>query len=152
MTWTIGIDPGKQGGLGLIDHNGRAVEYERMPEIPGIDDFLYNAMIASQGKVICIFEEHKGGGPQTNANTHRSAGYYQGLFKGLCHVHRIPLHMVTPQKWKKDLGANSDKERSIKLCEQIFPGVNLLYPRCKIKADGPAEALLIAHWGRKQKF
>ena len=152
MTWYIGVDPGGQGALGLIDHNGKAVEYEKMGEIPAIDDFFYNAVITSQGKVSCIFEEHKGGGPQCNANTHRSAGYYLGIFKSVCHMHGIPLHLVTPQKWKKALGANSDKARSIELCEGIFPGVSLIYPRCKTKHDGTAEALLIAWWGRKCKL
>lgn len=151
MNWTIGVDPGKQGGLALI-HGHQAIEYERMPDVPGIDDFFHNAIKAADGNVVCVFEEHKGGGPQTNASTHRSAGYYLGLFKGICQAYGVPLFTVTPQKWKKDLGANSDKARSIKLCEQIFPDVNLIFPRCKVKADGPAEALLIAHWGRQQGF
>lgn len=148
MKFYIGVDPGNQGGLALI-HGNKAIEYERMPDIAGIDTFMSNAFLASEGNVVCIFEEHKGGGPQTNANTHRSAGYYQGIFKALCQVYAIPLHMITPQAWKKKLGANKDKDRSIAMAEEIFPGINLLFPRCRNKADGPAEALLIAEYGRR---
>jgi hypothetical protein len=148
----LGVDPGGQGALALIDPDGKAVEWDKMGSILDIDDFIYNAVIMSQGKLVCCFEEHKGGGPQCNANTHRSAGYYLGIFKTMCHLHHIPLHLVTPQKWKKYLGANSDKDRSNKLCEGIFPNVNLIYPRCSTKHDGTAEALLIAEYGRRLKL
>lgn len=148
MKWYIGCDPGNQGGIALIQSQV-AIEYERMPGIAGIDKFIRNAVVASEGNITCIFEEHKGGGPQTNAAAHRSAGYYQGIFSALCHVHGVKMHMVTPQAWKKIIGANRDKQRSISLAEQIFPTVNLLFTRCRNKDHNVAEALLIAEYGRR---
>lgn len=147
MRWYLGIDPGNQGGLALI-HGGVAIEYERMMGIEGLNKFLSNVVFASEGNVACVYEEHRGGGPQTNANAHRSAGYYHGVFSALCHVHGIPLHMVTPQCWKRMIGANKDKQRSITLAKQIFPNINLIFPRCRNEHDGCAEALLIAEYGR----
>jgi len=151
MKWYIGVDPGNSGGLALI-HSCCAIEYERMPSIAEMDKFIRNAVIASEGFISCIFEEHKGGGPQTNAAAHRSAGRYQGIFETLCCVHGVKMHMVTPQLWKRIIGANKDKQRSIMLAEQIFPTVNLLFPRCTNKSDGVAEALLIAEYGRRMNL
>lgn len=150
--WYIGVDPGNNGGLALIK-NDQAIEYERMPDIAGIDTFFDNAVFAAKGdEIACIFEEHKGGGPQTNAHAHKSAGRYQGIIETLCCVHSVQMHMVTPQAWKKQLGANSDKQRSINLAERLFPKAKLLFPRCTKKHDGVAEALLIAEYGRRMNL
>jgi hypothetical protein len=148
MKCYIGVDPGNNGGIALIQGN-QAIEYEQMPNSKGIRDFFDNAAVAFPNNLVCIFEEHKGGGPQTNAAAHRSAGLYLGMFQMICDVQEIPFHLVRPQEWKKVLGANKDKNRSIRMAEQIFPTVNLLFPRCTIKADGVAEALLIAEYGRR---
>lgn len=76
----------------------------------------------------------------------KSAGYIEGV---LCAL-RIPFTLVTPQKWKKEFELHSDKTESIKVCQKLFEGVNLLpTPRCKKPSDGMAEALLIAEYGRR---
>ena len=177
MNWTIGVDPGGQGALGLIDPNGKAVKYEKMGGIPEIDDFFYESIILSKGKLTCVYEQHHGGGADCNANTHRSAGLYEGMFKYACHVHGVNFHPVSPQTWKahfgliqrsekKEKGApkpskaeqqKAQKEKRIaakaascKLVKELCPGIQLVLPRCKNEHDGIAESVLLAIYGKRK--
>jgi crossover junction endodeoxyribonuclease RuvC len=55
-------------------------------------------------------------------------------------------HMVTPQKWKKDMGLTSDKAESLSMARKLWP----LAPLHRVKDGGRAEALLMAEWYRRQ--
>lgn len=163
--FNIGIDPGVSGGMGLISNTGHAVDYTRMPGIAGIDKFFRQALLHSAGNVRCVFEEHHGGGEKTSAAAHESRGRYKAIIETLCHVHGIPLVLVTPQTWKAHFGLIQktpkgapeipvEKKRklakaaSCRLAKKIFPTVNLVFPRCTNEHDGVAESLLVAEWGR----
>jgi crossover junction endodeoxyribonuclease RuvC len=55
-------------------------------------------------------------------------------------------HMVTPQKWKKDMKLTSDKAQSLSMARDLWP----LAPLHRAKDGGRAEALLMAEWYRRQ--
>ena len=168
----IGVDPGNDGGLSLIDSVGKAIEYERMPNITGIERFFRNATRTGNGqRLICVFEQHKGGKAGiSSAAAHKSAGMYYGMIQMVCTVHDIKMICVTPQEWKsyynlinrtkKGVVKPSDKEKrdmakaaSIELCKQHFRGINLLAtPRCSNEHDGIAESLLLASYGRLKRL
>lgn len=169
MNYYIGVDPGNDGGLSLLDPKGKALEWQRMPEVNGIVDFFHDAQIQSESKVICVFEEHRGGKAGiSSAAAHKSAGRYIGMIQIICAVYKIKMVCVTPQTWKahfklinRTLPGTvklSDKDKrdmakaaSIKLCKQFFPGISLLAtPRCSNDHDGIAESLLLAEWGRQK--
>ena len=57
------------------------------------------------------------------------------------------VHMVTPQKWKKDMGLTSDKAQSMAMARELWP----LAPLHRQKDNGRAEALLLAEWYRRQQ-
>jgi hypothetical protein len=59
---------------------------------------------------------------------------------------RCPFHFVTPRIWKKALGLDSDKNRSLALGRDLWPEA----PLSRQKDNGRAEALLIAEWLRLQ--
>jgi hypothetical protein len=170
----IGVDPGNDGGLSFIDDKGNAIEWQRMPEVKGIDRFFNDAsrVACSRGKnIVCLFEEHKGGkAGVSSAAAHKSAGRYLGMIQMICAVHQIKMVCVTPQEWKAYYGLinrtpkgqvkPSDKDKreaakaaSIKLCRVHFPGINLLATdRCKSDHDGIAESLLLATFGRLKRL
>jgi crossover junction endodeoxyribonuclease RuvC len=85
-------------------------------------------------------------GVASSFNFGKSAGFIEGV---LCAL-GIPYQLITPQRWKKEFTLNSDKQKSIDVCERLFPNVDLLpTPRCKVKSDGMAEALLMAEYARR---
>lgn len=164
----IGVDPGNDGGLSFVSQSGVALEYERMPDVTGIERFFRNASHStSLEPIICIFEEHKGGkAGVSSAAAHKSAGRYFGMIQMICCVREIKMVCVTPQEWKAHYGLinrtpkggykPTDKEKreaakaaSIQLCKLHFPGINLLATsRCSNEHDGIAESLLLANYGR----
>lgn len=165
--WYLGIDPGHAGGLSLVNHDGLAVEYERMGDIGAVNKFFRRALDMSGGELIVVFEESKGGGEITNAAAHLSAGRYLGIVQTLCTVHNLQLVTVTPQTWKSHFkliqktpkGAPKvpvaekrklAKAASCALAKKLFPTVNLVFPRCSNEHDGVAESLLIAAYGREK--
>lgn len=60
-------------------------------------------------------------------------------------ANKTPMHLVTPQKWKKHFGLTSDKDTSRQLAMQRFPDYAEKFVRKK--DDGRAEAALIALYG-----
>lgn len=165
-TWYIGIDPGGDGGMALINSDGTILHFDRINELPSIVKFFRHSKIVAgdQGaRLTCVFEEYKGDGA---ANATRASGMYVGIVMTLCYVHGINLIRVAPQTWKahhkliihqpKDQPKMSDTERyaasklrSMTKFRELFHDVNIVYPRCKKEHEGTAEALLIAAYGQQ---
>lgn len=59
-----------------------------------------------------------------------------------------PWHLVSPQKWKKDMGLSSDKNDSLELAREIWP----IAPLLRKLDNGRAEALLLAEWLRRENL
>ena len=58
-----------------------------------------------------------------------------------------PWMLVTPQKWKKELGLTADKDESLEMARKLWPNA----PLARKMDNGRAEALLMAEWLRKQE-
>lgn len=143
-----GIDVGKKGGIAIID-DSRKVLFLRIMA----DECLREAAdLMKQYENQCMVFIEKvaampGQGVTSMFNFGKSAGFVEGIMYG----NRIPYELIPPQKWKKEFSLfNKDKQESIKVCKQLFPGVNLLpSSRCTKESDGMAEALLIAEVCRR---
>ena len=57
-----------------------------------------------------------------------------------------PWDLVTPQKWKKEMGLTADKNESLDMARQLWPTA----PLARKMDNGRAEALLMAEWLRRQ--
>ena len=140
----IGIDPGKNGGIAIIDSDG-AIAF------PFSEDSLLIELdgIAQEYECICYLE-HVHAMPKQGVSSTFNFGMNFGFIQGVLKAYSIPYELVTPQKWKKEFSCTSDKNTSIEVCKRLFPGVNLkATERCKKDHDGMAEALLLAEYGRR---
>ena len=140
----IGIDPGKNGGIAIIDSDGAIAfpfsEERLLIELDGI---------AQEYECICCLE-HVHAMPKQGVSSTFNFGMNFGFIQGVLKAYSIPYELVTPQKWKKEFSCTSDKNTSIEVCKRLFPNVNLkATERCKKDHDGLAEALLIAEYGRR---
>ena len=140
----IGVDPGKNGGIAIIDSDGAIAfpfsEERLLIELDGI---------AQEYECICYLE-HVHAMPKQGVSSTFNFGMNFGFIQGVLKAYEIPYELVTPQKWKKEFSCTSDKNTSIEVCKRLFPGVNLkATDRCKKDHDGLAEALLIAEYGRR---
>lgn len=140
----IGVDPGKNGGIAIIDNDGAVVfSFSEERLLIELDS------ISQEYECICYLE-HVHAMPKQGVSSTFNFGMNFGFIQGVLKAYNIPYELVTPQKWKKEFSCTSDKNTSIEVCKRLFPNVNLkATERCKKDHDGMAEALLIAEYGRR---
>lgn len=153
----IGIDPGKNGGIAVINDkfpkpvNITVYKYSDDDLIDVIDVCTKGSSIAvhRDEEIKCVLEKVNampGQGVVSMFNFGQNFGFIQGVLK----AYEIPFELVPPQKWKKEFSVTSDKNTSIEVAKRLFPGVNLkATDRCKKDHDGMAEALLMAEYARR---
>jgi crossover junction endodeoxyribonuclease RuvC len=143
----IGIDPGADGGIAVIENEHIIVSTfstEAMVEIcRAISDRCDDIKVTT-----CL--EKVGAMPKQGVTSMFNFGKNVGFIEGALSANYIPYQAVPPQKWKKEYSISSDKNKSIEVCKKLFPNVNLKRTeRCKKDHDGMAEALLMAEYARR---
>ena len=142
----IGIDPGAKGAMGFITKSITNV----MPFDPPVYIVTLKAFKEVDECICCIESVHSITG-QGIASSFKFGQTY-GWLLGMLDTIGIPYQPITPQKWKKEFGLNSDKTGSVEVCKRLYPGVSLLRTeRSKKDDDNMAEALLMATYA-KRKF
>lgn len=145
----IGIDPGQRGAMSILKDNARLPEIIPYNKEEYIDRF--RLLFYEETEYICCIEQvHaiRGNGTASTWAFGQSYGWLLGVLDALC----IPYQPITPQKWKKEFGLNSDKAKSVEVCKQLFPGIKLLRTeRSRKEDDNIAEAVLLSLYA-KRKF
>lgn len=162
----LGIDPGLDGALALIDDNGTLVGIWDMPVIRVgkgtrrvVDGVALFLLLRERCPYALPILEKVGGMPRQSAPAAFNFGYGCGLIVQGLHALRIPdpdrhpaHHLVRPQAWKAALLAGTDKSKgaAILRAKAIFPGAASWLTRKK--DHGRAEALLLAEYGRQKRL
>jgi crossover junction endodeoxyribonuclease RuvC len=148
----VGIDPGLKGGIAVITE-GILTSLLPMPGEAGLREFLQS--LSEAGKTIppMVVLEKSQPMPKQGVSSVFSYGVGYGIILGMLIYGRIPYHLVRPAVWKSTMLAGEpdkkDKGTSIRVVERIFPDVELVPRGCRKPADGLAEALLMAEYGRR---
>lgn len=146
----IGIDPGKSGGIAYINTESGICCTEPYSDKALIDLCRDESWRGNTEHIMCCLEK-VGARPGQGVVSMFSFGQSVGYIKGVLEAFRIPYQEITPQKWKREFGLNSDKAASAEVCRKLFPDVSLLAtPKCKKPHDGMAEALLMAEYARRK--
>lgn len=147
----LGIDPGVNGGLGVIRYDGKPMEWIKMPDNRHkIIDRL--TMMNQLYRDLLLIIELAQPMPKQGIVSSFNYGRHFGLFEAAAIMLKIPYHEVRPAIWKKAMGLTSKKIDSISKCQNLFPMVDLIPSGCKTHHHGMAEALLIAEWGRRKNL
>lgn len=144
----IGIDPGKKGGIAVID-----IDNDISFTAPYSNEYLISLLMSisqNNREAVCCLEK-VGAMPGQGVVSMFSFGQSVGYIKGVLEAFKIPYQEITPQKWKREFGLTSDKAASAEVCRKLFPEISLLAtPKCKKPHDGMAEALLMAEYARRK--
>ena len=142
----LGVDPGLSGAIAFFfpDHPER-VATEDMPTAAGdVDAVILAKRIAVMAPDVVLIERVSSRPGQGVASTFKFGRSF-GVVIGVVGALSVPLHFVTPAKWKSHFRLDADKERARALALQLFPAVGEQFQR---KRDhGRAEAALIARYG-----
>ena len=139
----VGIDPGADGGIGVID------TLEDSAEAYVYSDATLINIIHRPGRMK-VTVEHVHAMPGQGSKSTFNFGVSFGKILGILDSLRQPYELVMPQKWKREFSCTADKKSSIEVCKRLFPLVDLKRTeKCKKEHDGMAEALLLAEFGRR---
>lgn len=151
MTCILGIDPGVSGAIAFyFSETPDRIAVEDVPVVAGeISAAVLAARIKTFGPSIAIIERVSAM-PKQGVVSMFNFGVSFGQARGVIGALGIPLHYVTPSKWKKHFRLSSDKDESRKLAQHLFPSCATSF--ALKKHDGRAEAALIARYGFETLF
>ena len=136
------VDPGLTGAVAFYFPATDNVSAFDMPVAGGnVDCSTFNAMLEQwRPDVSCVEQVASRPGQGVSSMFKFGCGY--GMVQGVIQARSIPLHLVTPQRWKKHFRLDSDKEKSRALALRFWPARSDLFGRKK--DNGRAEAALLA--------
>lgn len=147
----IGIDPGKSGGIAVIRFDkvvvtpmilsGKDIDVYEMTK------WIKNETFMLKNTVACIEKVHAM--PGQGVTSMFKFGFVTGVMHGILGALGIPIHLVTPQAWKKKIlvGTNKDKDAAADYCRKVYPKVSLLATeRSRKPHSGIADSLCIARY------
>ena len=147
----VGVDPGFSGAIAHYCTRTKDLDVIDMPVILNskgkneIDIHSLLHLLEPEAKDRMAVVEQVASRPnQSSVATFRFGMGYGALIACVA-ANKTPMHLVTPQKWKKHFGLTSDKDTSRQLAMQRFPDYAEKFVRKK--DDGRAEAALIALYG-----
>jgi len=155
--YKIGIDPGLTGVIAVLC-NGDLVDIWDMPAIKapkGRGNIVSPQLLAGIIKEIIdaidddcdisVNIEQVSAMPGQGVSSMFKFGRCFGVIEGVIAAYGLPVHYVTPQKWKKSVGLiGKDKDASRQLCLQMFPDHVHLFKRKK--DNGRSDAALIGYY------
>lgn len=156
VSFVIGIDPGNKGAVAIVNASGELVEVWDMPTLEmkvgkstktRISPELLAQELWNWQNVRVAYMESVASSPQMGVSSAFAFGEGFGIVKGVLAALRIPLVLVPPAKWKRDMGLNSSKDGSRAKAIAKWPTQAGEFKR--VKDDGRAEAALIAAWGAR---
>lgn len=137
----LGIDPGRRGGIALLDSETLAVETWALPA----DVITLQGILAGLPDVrICVLEQPFAG-PMMKRRDIGVMFEGFGVLKCALAWFRIPVELVRPHIWKAALNVPADKNAARRRASETFPENADQWKLAK--DDGKAEAALLAWWG-----
>jgi Holliday junction resolvasome RuvABC endonuclease subunit len=143
----LGIDPGRNGGIALLDADRASAFYtvQTWP-MPATTRELHDLIAGLPLIKLAMLEKPFFPKMIGTKNVARIAEAY-GVLKGALAWRDIPFREVTPSEWKKSLNVPTDKTAARQRASEFFPD-NADQWALK-REDGRAEAALIAWYGMR---
>ncbi len=147
MTYLLGIDPGKQGGIALLEADRPTAVYSVQTwPMPDTTRALHDLIAGLPIIKVCALEKPFYPASIGTANAGRIGEAY-GIIKGALAWRDIPFREVPPKEWKASLNVSTDKNLARQRASEFFPENSDQWRL--VKEDGRAEAALIAWFAMK---
>jgi len=119
----LGADPGKSGGLVLLDEAGAVVDASKMPDTE-TDLIDHLAEFAGQIHIAHLEAVHAFPGQGLSSSFHFGMSY-GGLRMALVALH-IPFEAISPQRWQRLIGVpivqkKNKKQATRAKAQELFP-------------------------------
>lgn len=144
----MGIDPGRGGGIAVIDTlSGELVDVTAMPDtIADISDF-----IEKHNDVNSVYLETVHSMPKQGVASTFTFGQYYGYVQMAVVAHKIRCIDVLPSKWQQGLGVKAKKGEAKTAHKNRLKGLaQKLFPKAKVTLKN-ADAILLAEYGKRME-
>lgn len=144
----LGIDPGMNGGIAIVDRPGNCVTLTRMPDT---EQDILCAIPFGDTITMGMIEKVHAMPKQGVSSTFKFGCGYGGLRMAMVAL-AIKFDEVTPQAWQKALGVvprNTKTESKNDHKAKLLAKAQQLFPNTKITRH-TADALLIAEYCRRK--
>lgn len=138
----MAVDPGLTGAICYYyPEHPKLISCYDMPVVDReVDGAAVANLIRQHAPDICIIEKVSAR-PKQGVVSVFSFGNSYGVVRGAVAACKVPTILVSPQRWKKSMSLDSDKEKSRKMAILFFPDSNDFKFK---KSHGRAEAALMA--------
>lgn len=155
----IGIDPGKSGAVVSINLDTHAVCSKQITPMIKVGKSRQEYDIAEMSNILRtlsesgakVFIERQQARPGQGVSSMFTTGVGYGIWLGICGGLQLPIEVVSPRSWTKELlrGVPGEgKGRNILAAKRLFPDQDLRKSdRARVPHDGICDALLIAEYG-----
>lgn len=159
----MGIDPGLDGGIAILEENGSPTFYAKMPTKKIIEksgkkkrmiDIAQVAAMIAKLEPEHVFIEQVSAMPKQGVSSTFTFGMGYGMLLGLC-LALDPLlrtTLIRPQGWQKMLYAGIEFPESVGPKAKASLRFSQLFPELvqkNVSHDGIIDASLIAEYGRR---
>lgn len=147
----LGVDPGKTGGLAMLDKEGKILLLVSFSNLTPHE--IYKAfgfgINCADGRTAVI--EGVNAFPGQGVHSMFVFGENYGMLQGFLIAREIPFTKVSPVTWKKAMGlagktGKTTRTERKKLSRAL---AQRLFPQCEEINDSTAEALLLAEYCRR---
>lgn len=158
---TIGIDPGLNGALAVIDHKGFHGVYDvpvmqkgkgtgvvkRQVNTAALANLVREVVSGHDKVAVMVVLEQVGSMPGQGVSSMFSLGHTAGAIEGMIVALGLPHHMVAPATWKAKFKlTKQDKAAARALAQRWYPDA----PLAREKDHNRAEAILLARYGQEE--
>ena len=147
MALFVGVDPGKGGGIAILDQNGVVLLSERMPETDAdlLEILLWPSREAPMLPCRAVIEK-VASSPQMGVASAFSFGVQFGRCCALLTAARLPFDMIAAAKWQRRLDCFSEGDKRVTRARalQLFPSTKVTHYI--------ADALLLAEYCRRESI
>ena len=147
----IGIDPGKSGGLPVIDEGGIMAAHKCPEKVFDMSVLFRLAIGDTAPDNVKLLMERVWARPSNATRAAFTYGVNYGQWLGIAASHEIKMYTTLPNNWIKWVGcpkALPVKERKHWLRDKAKE----LYPDVKKVTLSTSDAILICHYARKEYF
>ena len=147
----IGIDPGKSGGIMVINESGEATAYKCPEKVFDMAVLFRLIMSHTAPDNICLLMERVWASPGNAVRAAFNYGVNYGQWLGIAASHEVKMYTTLPNTWIKWVGCPKGlpvKERKHWLRDKAKE----LYPDIKKVTLATADAILITHYAKEEHF
>lgn len=154
VEYFVGIDPGKQGAIAVVDRESTLMQLELLGDSPQEVDRAISKVFYHNTHMTCeIFLEKVHAMPGQGVSTMFSFGKHYGWIEGIITANGEEINYVHPSQWTKAMHRHKGrtaKEKSVKAAQELWPEETFLATRkSRTPHQGLVDASLIAEYGRR---